>query len=172
MVELVINSKRSWENKHSTVLKRGRGRQEAVAGGDSPSSIPDRQVWEMTAWMWAGNVKWNNPIWGTSWVLGKQRKQPEGENWLFTHPGSLAGCHCLVPGKSVGSKTPPMFQLHEYWGSISAKNCYSGQSPERWCLQELDSPLENICGGHNLCHWMNIRLSVMLLWVAWHLGRL
>lgn len=48
---LVINSKRSWENKHSTVLKRGKGRQEAVAGGDSPSSIPDLQVWEMTAWM-------------------------------------------------------------------------------------------------------------------------
>lgn len=78
----VMNSKRNWENKHSTVLKRGKGRQEAVAGGDSPSSIPDLQVWEMTVWMWAGNVKWNNPIWGTSWVLGKQRKQLEGENWL------------------------------------------------------------------------------------------
>lgn len=41
----VINSKRSWENKHSTVLQGGKGNQEGVAGVASPSSIPDLQVW-------------------------------------------------------------------------------------------------------------------------------
>lgn len=74
----VVDSKRSWENKHSTVLQGGKGRQEGVTGGDSPSSIPDVQVWggDSAACLWAGNTKWSTLVWRTSRDLGKQRKQP------------------------------------------------------------------------------------------------
>lgn len=161
----VIISKRSWENKHSTVLQGGKGRQEGVAGEASPPSIPDLQVWggDCAVWMWAGIMKWKNPIRRTSRVLGKQRKKPptRGRRTGPSPTQVLLLDHCLAPGNAVG-RSPPMLPLQEYLGSISATNCYSEQSPERWCLEELDSPLENISGGHNLSHWISKKLPVVL----------
>lgn len=164
----VINSKRSWENKHSTVLQGGKGRQGGVTGRASPLSSPDLPAWggdRVTVSRKHGMEQSNMKDQPSPWKAKKEScnlslNREEGEpspsmrekNCLLTHPGFPVGCHCLAPGKTVGRRSPPMFQLHECLGSISATNCYSELSPERWCLQELDSPLENIYGGHNSCH--------------------
>lgn len=85
----VIISKRSWENKHSTVLQGGKGRQEGVAAVPAPPASLICRFGEVTVLCeceqesWNGKIQYGEPA---ESLESKERSlQPEGEE-LALHP--------------------------------------------------------------------------------------
>lgn len=123
-------------------MQGGKERQEGVAEGDPapPASLictfGERTVLKHE--MEQSDMK-NQP---SPWKAKKEAATFRGSS--LPAQVLLLGVTARNQGSLWEGRVHPCSNYHEYLGSISATNCYSEQSPERWCLQEQDSPLENI----------------------------